>query len=348
MISDKAPLPKGKADELYQKLNVIVDLTGDSGTLTDEQFNLLNNNKFSVIRLQNSIFRLFQTNTDDLVYISFNKEGLRAEITITIENKNWVANRIPYVNKTLDDFSWAEIAQISESGLAQYYFKVGDVKTITIEGNYYDVFILGFNHDNLADGSGKAGITFMFRNAYKKSTSVKYGTSGWRLSILQSYMNTTVYNSLPTELKNAIKSVIKDSNAPTASDKLFALSAKEIGLTTDYSSGGNSQYEFFNKQNIRDNTPYSTEKQTTKFADKYRNYIKETVFWLPRTGSSLREGEISQGEIVTRTPYYYGQISSVNNRTFITTDAGGTYLIFSSADDNYDSLECAVLPAFCV
>ena len=56
--------------------------------------------------------------------------------------------------------SWADIARISEAGEASKYFAVGDTRTENF-GTYGNqtIMILGFSHDNLADGSGKAGIS---------------------------------------------------------------------------------------------------------------------------------------------------------------------------------------------
>ena len=70
---------------------------------------------------------------------------------------------LPAKGKTLNEYTWAEIRQISDANKAKEYgFKPGDTKTIHVEGtvgtlavnNDYNVFILGINHN------GEQGITF--------------------------------------------------------------------------------------------------------------------------------------------------------------------------------------------
>lgn len=56
----------------------------------------------------------------------------------------------------LEDMTWSEIAAISEAGLAEQYFSIGDTKSFW----FGKATIIAFNHDDLYSG-GKAGITFM-------------------------------------------------------------------------------------------------------------------------------------------------------------------------------------------
>lgn len=71
----------------------------------------------------------------------------------------------------LEGYTWEAIAAISESGLASSTFSIGDTKTMTFTNpsgtDETIVFeIVGFDHDDLADGSGKAGITFMSQSVH--------------------------------------------------------------------------------------------------------------------------------------------------------------------------------------
>ena len=60
----------------------------------------------------------------------------------------------------LNQASWAQIAQASELGIASSLWSVGDEIDITVSGEKLTLVIMGFSHDDKADGSGKAGITF--------------------------------------------------------------------------------------------------------------------------------------------------------------------------------------------
>lgn len=60
---------------------------------------------------------------------------------------------------SLQDADAATIAMLSENGTIQNYYSVGDEKTITLStGEQVTFVILGFDHDDLSDGSGKAGV----------------------------------------------------------------------------------------------------------------------------------------------------------------------------------------------
>ena len=72
-------------------------------------------------------------------------------------------------NKTLEEYSWAEISEISQNGEAANKFSVGDTKSIVLKGTMYGfnninltlyTYILDFNHDASSANGTKDGITF--------------------------------------------------------------------------------------------------------------------------------------------------------------------------------------------
>lgn len=151
---------------------------------------------------------------------------------------------------TLEEHTWDEIMEICNQGKAAEMFKVGDRKEVELtNGKYVDVIIYGFNHDNLADGSGKASITFGMENASESTAS-----SGSFYSIS---------DKLPEDLKSKVKQVIKSKqnansdgkSIGTATYTYWAFSISEIlGVNTYYgvssSDGsliGGEQYEYFKK-----------------------------------------------------------------------------------------------------
>lgn len=181
------------------------------------------------------------------------------------------ATDIPPAGDTLENYTWEEISLISDSGLASTYFGVGDEKTVTINGQDYVFQIYGFDHDDLADGSGKAGITFgmkgLFASTQQMNTS-NTNTYGWNGSLMRAYLNgisTTkggstyatsgsVYSQLPSELQSLIKPVYKHTSntspsfaLTTSTDKLFLFSDEEVALGNfTYSTAGEgSAYDIF-------------------------------------------------------------------------------------------------------
>lgn len=143
----------------------------------------------------------------------------------------------------------------------------GTTWSITLtDGKTMTYRIIGINHDDLADGSGKAGLTFLTtsRNIKSRMNATDTNAGGWEASELRAKMNSgEIWNLMPSDFQSEVKPVRKLTNnvgggsanknaAVTAtSDKLFLLSYSEIVPTShwasDYpwSSSEGSQYEAF-------------------------------------------------------------------------------------------------------
>lgn len=97
--------------------------------------------------------------------------------------------------------------------MASKVFSVGDAKTITVNNEVITVRIFGFNHDTLS-GGGKAKITFgtgYMKNRYDVETRV-----GYQASNVFGYLNETIYNAMPSDLRSVIKEIKKTSyNGPS-------------------------------------------------------------------------------------------------------------------------------------
>lgn len=125
--------------------------------------------------------------------------------------------------------------------------------------------IIGINHDDLADGSGKAGLTFLTTSSqiYSRMNDTNTNAGGWEQSELRQKMNSgEVWNLMPSDFQSKVKAVKKltnnvggiDKNAAVTatSDRLFLLSYSEI-VATPYSGWSNylwignegAQYEAF-------------------------------------------------------------------------------------------------------
>lgn len=170
---------------------------------------------------------------------------------------------------TFANASWSQIAEIAAAGEAQDYFAVGDTKNIvfTAEGKSITmpVIIAGFDHDDLADGSGKAAISCVCGKslthiATKASSDGNYYS--WGGLYLKRYLNTTLKDSLPSDLQSAIKTVTKvynngrDSygqvanNLYTTNVAVWTPSSTEVGFDGNVNSaytalGQGTQYPLF-------------------------------------------------------------------------------------------------------
>ena len=170
------------------------------------------------------------------------------------------------VGDTLNDTTWDNIAIVSKLGKAQDYWKVGDTKTVAVNGVNYQFQIIGFDHDTLttADGSRtKAGITFQLVDCLNTTYSMNgsnTNSGGWNGSTMRTSTMATLLNQLPAALKNVLKSVNKlsgtgggsTSGTQTTHDKLFLLSEVEIFGTTTYSvPGEGTQYAYYKAGNSK-------------------------------------------------------------------------------------------------
>ena len=126
--------------------------------------------------------------------------------------------------------------------------------------------IIGINHDDLADGSGKAGLTFLTTSTtiLSRMNATDSNVGGWEKSELRAKMNSgEIWNLMPSDFQSKVKSVRKLTNnvgggdenknaAVTATaDKLFLLSYSEIVPTSywassyPWTSSEGTQYEAF-------------------------------------------------------------------------------------------------------
>lgn len=150
----------------------------------------------------------------------------------------------PQVKSCLNDYSWEEIDQISkliskkgdQNGAIEiakkYHLCTADgkldgtqTKDVTLsDGTQTKVMIMGFNHDDKSDGSGKAGITFIFAddiakknmfekadldNLFQKIQDDGSASISWENASLRSWLSDSFSNELPSDLREQIVSVDK-------------------------------------------------------------------------------------------------------------------------------------------
>ena len=116
--------------------------------------------------------------------------------------------------------SWATIAENCAKGFAKTLYKLGDLKTITINWGDttedIDMEIVGFSHDDKSDGTGKAAITFFSKqllSTNQRMSAYSYNDGGGAGGYsLRSWCNSTLFNALPADLQAAIVEVKKWSD----------------------------------------------------------------------------------------------------------------------------------------
>ena len=160
------------------------------------------------------------------------------------------------------DNTWAQIIDACHKNQVPDTWVVGNSKTMLINGTEYQIDIIGKNHDDYADGSGKAPLTFQLHDCYadvNRMNSSNTNSGGWTSCAMRSTHLPAILALMPTEVQNGIREVNKltsagsqSSTINTTADKLFLLSEIEIFGSVSYSkSGEGTQYDYYKAGNSK-------------------------------------------------------------------------------------------------
>lgn len=150
-------------------------------------------------------------------------------------------------------------------------------KDMLINGTNYRIDIIGKNHDDLADGTGKAPLTFQMHDCYTTAypmNDTNTNVGGWRDCQMRTQTMPALKALLPAEVQAGIRPVNKltsagnqSSSIVTTSDELFLLSEIEIfGSTIGSFAGEGTQYAYYQAGN-----------------SKKKNRLGRADFWLERS-----------------------------------------------------------------
>lgn len=187
----------------------------------------------------------------------------------------------------LEDCTWAQIKSIAEHGyvnrLGQWcirrnneeevWFEIGDEKTVVLTtGETWTVQLWDFNHDNLADGSGKAPFTFGMNGVTADTYRINnYETieGGWETCDFRRNTSAGIIRTMPDDLQSVLADVLKNTcismtaNSASAriyadtADKLFIPTWTELGGASGTGSHGGNKYTVFNTANAGAGTKYA-------------------------------------------------------------------------------------------
>ena len=114
------------------------------------------------------------------------------------------------------DNTWEQIIAACQKKIIPTTWKVGDQKAMTIGGTDYLIDIIGINHDDYSDGSGKAPFTFQLHDCYgetKNMNSSNTNAGGWTSCSMRSTHLPAILALMPTEVQNGIREVNKLTSA---------------------------------------------------------------------------------------------------------------------------------------
>ena len=166
----------------------------------------------------------------------------------TVDNPNWSA-----INSYWDIIS-SDVESYESGTLSQDEFMtkypIGARMIIPInlaDGFVYaDVEIIGRNHDNLSDNSGKAPLTFFCADLpqiLRRMNAESANAGGYQASEMRGFLNGDLFNAFPDDLKTIIKPVYKISDGGstnkalvTTVDSCWLASYDEVGLVSSSSN----------------------------------------------------------------------------------------------------------------
>lgn len=206
-------------------------------------------------------------------------------------NKTINVTAIPFQN--LNNYTWAQIAQIIKQGNAPSSFEVGAYKDITFPteitldsgekiaaNSTWRVYILGINHNASKEGNNRVhfcigkttdGKEICFYGHRINSDNTNSG--GWNSSAMKTWLNGTFYNALPTDLKNVITECTKytdntgdfsgtSGDVTATSQKIWLLAEYEVlgveNRSNRYEKDSQAQYDYYKNSNSRIRYQYSS------------------------------------------------------------------------------------------
>ena len=231
--------------------------------------------------------------------------------TATIEVKEFKQYK---VFATLNDYSWAEISAVSQSGDAKNLFSVGDTKSIVLNGTVgettfsnvkIDAYILGINHNAEVEGNNRIHFCIgkinnktvgLIDNQYGQYPmtssgyfSMSYGDNdinigGWDTCYMRRSVMQWIKNVLPTDLQNILKTVTKytdNTGGSSNSPSNVTATTETICLEAEFEVHGARNYANSYEQNKQQQYDYY-KNGNSKVRYKY-NSTSDAAWWWNRS-----------------------------------------------------------------
>lgn len=261
------------------------------------------------------------------------------------------------IRSSLDDYTWDQLQEISlkikaarsnaeARKIAKRYHLLHDdghiphpcTKRVTlINGLEVGAQLVGIRHDELLDGTGKAGLTFMFdAGIAERDAAAEPSSAGWADCELREWLDGDGLKLLPNELRAYIKDVKKISNNVGAARSASCLSelpatlwlpamvelcgnqppesfTEDFHYLADIYNGEGKEYQLFRELKV---SPYTTNEMLV------RQWKGKDACWWERTASpdtSESEGTLymnrvgHDGDVFT----YATPASKPNKRTCV-------------------------------
>ena len=155
--------------------------------------------------------------------------------------------------------SWEQIFANETDGSYANKYHVGDTKKITINGVEDYMQIVAMEADDLADGSGKAKITWLSKGLFTthKMNDTSTNANGWAQSVMRTWLRETILPTLNSTIQSNIKEVTKTyydkttTSTLSITDTVWIPSVREIYGGTSCESAGCDYTSLFNSDSAR-------------------------------------------------------------------------------------------------
>ena len=219
-------------------------------------------------------------------------ESVTEEYTCKLEfnavERDTLGSNIP-TPISFESDSWSTIAANVKSGNTSKY-NVGDTKEVDL-GSLGKHMVRISNMSECTNGETSetaCGFVVEFADIITQHqfNSTETNVGGWKDSEMRTYVNSTIYNALPSDLQNIILttkvisghgSTSGETNFETQ-DKLYLLNAQEVWSTNKYdtSVGTSKQLDYYKNQGVT----------ASSYAGAIKQYNGRNDYWWLRSASS--------------------------------------------------------------
>ena len=192
--------------------------------------------------------------------------------------------------------SWSTIANAVR--LKSYPYQVGDTKTVDM-GSLGTHTVRVANTSSCTNGETSQTacefvVEFVDIISEQAMNSTNTNVGGWPASAMRTYVNTTVYNALPSDLQNVIATTTVVSGHGSTSgeanfisrDKLYLLSTKEVwgkdgtskAISNDTAEAATRQLDYYKNKGVT----------TSNYSGTIKQYNSSNYYWWLRSAASNR------------------------------------------------------------
>ena len=265
--------------------NVTVTCVPKTGT-TAKYTSIKNklDNDATVVKAKSSVNGTLTVTLDKVATESVTEEYV-CTLTFNAVERDTIGKEIPAFQKD----SWATIAANVKSGNTSKY-NVGDTKEVDLgELGKHTVRISNMSACESETSETACGFVVEFADIItrQKFNSTTTNVGGWKDSEIRTYINSTIYNALPSDLQNVIVSTKVISGHESTSgetnfetqDKLYLLNAQEVwnGNSYDTSVGTSKQLDYYKNQGVT----------ASSYAGAIKQYNGSNSYWWLRSAYSI-------------------------------------------------------------